>query len=172
MLRRTSHSRHYLAAAAAAALLDFAMHGAAQAQTPGQTVTWTVSTTENAKPGARITLKLQGSVADGWHVYALDQLPDGPTPMRVTLDPSEIATLDGAAVGTPSIRQFDKSFKLDTQYYDKPFAITVPVRLAAKLPAGAQSIPVGVRFQTCNGQTCQPPKTLHLSALIDVKAGE
>lgn len=157
---------------AAMALLIGTLPAAAIAQGPTPTVAWTASaSTQTAKPGARLALVLHGTVRDGWHVYALKQLESGPTPLRVTLDPQDIATAAGAPLGSTPIVAHDAAFGLDTPYYTRGFTVTVPLRLKPHAAAGRQSIPVSVRFQTCNGQTCEPPKTLHLSAAIDVQAG-
>ena len=39
-----------------------------------------------------------------------------------------------------------------------------------KEAAGPQQIPISVRFQTCNGHICQPPKTVKLSVPVTVRA--
>jgi hypothetical protein len=62
----------------------------------------------------------------------------------------------------------DPAFNMDTPLYSNAFFATVPLKLAAHASAGKQSIPVTVRFQTCNGKICQPPKTIHLSAPITI----
>jgi hypothetical protein len=158
------------------ALLGLTLHGAASAQTAdparGDTVTWTLSSpgADAVKPGSRLALTLHGAVLDGWHVYSLKQLPEGPTPLRVTLDPSEVAAADGAPAGSAPSKTHDPAFDLDTQFYAHAFTVTVPVRIGSHLAAGRQLIPVSVRFQTCNGQICQPPKTVRLSAPINVRA--
>jgi hypothetical protein len=158
-------------------LLGLALAGAASAQAPAgppkaETVSWTLTAPPAGavKPGSRLVLTLRGAVQDGWHVYGLRQLPLGPTPLRITLDPGDIAAADGAPVGSRAVRTHDPSFDLDTEFYAKPFTVSVPVRVGLRLAPGRQSIPVNVRFQTCNGQICQPPKTVRLSAPITVQA--
>jgi DsbC/DsbD-like thiol-disulfide interchange protein len=163
----------------AAALLGLALNGAAlidsaMAQGAVDTVSWTLSApaTANLKPGGRVDLTLRGEVVDGWHVYALEQPSGGPIPLRVTLDQSDIAAADGAPAADPPEKVFDTSFRFETLYYSKPFTLTVPVRLGADVAPGPQQIPVSVRFQTCNGKICHPPKTIRLSAPVNVrKAG-
>ncbi len=158
---------------ASSALLGLALHGPALAQ-PGDTVSWTLSvqSPDTVKPGSQVAIQLHGAVVDGWHVYAFEQLPKGPIPLRVAVDPSEVAIADGAPTATPPTKFHDPSFNLDTEYYAKPFTVTVPVRVGTAVAAGPQQIPLSVRFQTCNGKTCRPPKTIHLTAAINVrKAG-
>lgn len=162
-------------------LFGFSPYGAAMAQTPqqisddaarGDTVSWKVSVQSGGvlKKGGRLILALQGAVLDGWHVYSLKQLPGGPTPLRVALDSSDVATPDGAPTGSPPTKIHDPGFDLDTQFYSHAFALTVPVRLGSHVAAGQQLIPVSVRFQTCNDRVCQPSKTVHLSVPVTVRA--
>ena len=162
-----------LAAGAAGAALALAVapwQGAALAQTRPETVTWTVApqSADPVAPGAKVAVTLRGAVLDGWHVYGLKQASGGPTPLVVSLDKSEIAVAAGAPVGSPPVKLHDAAFNLETQFYAQAFTVTAPVKIAARAPAGRQLIPVNVRFQTCNGTICQPPKTVRLSVPINV----
>ena len=134
------------------------------------TVFWTAAVNGPAKAGAAANVTLKAKVADGWHVYALNQVAGGPTPLRVSLETNAIATANGAAAGSPPLKRHDPSFDLDTELYSRAFDVTLPVRVATNAPAGGQSIPVSVRFQTCNDRICQPPKTVHLAAPVTVRA--
>lgn len=151
----------------AAVAVGLAVPGAAQV--PAETVQWTAAAYSKPSAGSAgaVTLELSGRVADGWHVYALKQAPGGPTPLRVTLEANGFARLAGKASGTPPQRKFDSSFGLETQFYSGSFRLYLPVRVAPQPAAGKRSIPVSVRFQTCNGRVCEPPKTIHLLAPID-----
>lgn len=160
---------------AAPLLLGLSLSGPAGAQSAdpaaAENVAWTVSATPASalKPGSAVTLTLRAAVRDGWHVYGLQQLPDGPTPLVVKLDASEIASASGPAKGSPAVKFHDPAFNLDTQFYSKDFTVSVPLKLAAQAVAGAQTILLSVRFQTCNGAICQPPKTVHLAAPVNVQ---
>lgn len=160
--------------ASTAGLLALALCGGAFAQPSlgsSDTVAWSASApAQGVKPGGRVKVTLRGAVQNGWHVYGLEQLPDGPTPLRVTLDVSDVAAADGAPAGSPVTKLQDPSFNLQTQFYEHDFTVTAPVRISAHAAAGAQVIPVNVRFQTCNGRICQPPKTVKLSVPITVQA--
>ncbi len=160
------------------AFVGLALNGATMAQISpqpdgaarGETVSWTVSASpeDSIKAGSRLTLTLRGTVQDGWHLYSLKQAPDGPTPLLISLGANSVASAGGAVTGTPPIRRRDPAFGLDTQYYEQAFTLTVPVRLKPNLKPGQQAIPLNVRFQTCNGTVCQPPKTVHLSASVNL----
>lgn len=154
-----------------AAVIASAGAAVAQPSLGGNTVTWSASApAQPVKPGAKIKVALHGAVQRGWHVYGLQQLPDGPTPLRITVDDAEIATADGAPTGSPATRLQDPSFNLETQFYEHDFTVTAPVRIGAHAAAGAQAIALSVRFQTCNGHICQPPKTVRLSVPVNVSA--
>lgn len=157
------------AAPAAIAALVFCAPAAAIAQ-PVETASWTVSAPAALKPGSKTVITLQGAVQDGWHLYALKQAPDGPTPLLVSIEKNGVATANGVVTGSAPQKVRDPAFGLDTQFYAQAFTLMVPVRLKDNLKPGPQAIPLSVRFQTCNGAVCQPPKTVHLSAAITVQA--
>jgi len=155
--------------AALAPVLTLALGGGqamAQAPNAGQTVVWSAAPVSLAAGSGRAVVQLRGAVRDGWHVYALKQHENGPTPLRVAVEANPLVTAAGAVVGSAPTVARDAAFNLDTAFYAQNFTLSVPVRVKA----GASAIPLSVRFQTCNGQTCQPPKTLHLTA--DVISGE
>ena len=155
----------------AAAALLFGQGVMAQSADPAraETVSWSASAGPAAvKPDGALTVTLNAKVADGWHVYALKQLPNGPTPLRITVDPNALASASGEPTGSPATKVHDPAFNLDTPLYSKAFTATVPVKIAGHAATGKQTIPVTVRFQTCNGKICQPPKTIHLLAPVTI----
>jgi hypothetical protein len=155
----------------AATLLGLVPHFAAAQAAAGDTVSWSVSTpAEAGKSGGRLAVTVHGAVQEGWHVYALKQLPEGPTPLAVSLDSNSVAKSAGPVIGSVPEKVLDPGFGVVTPFYAHDFTITVPVQLASHLPASRQLIPINVRFQTCNGQTCKPPKTVTLSAPINIAA--
>lgn len=169
----TAISRKLGALAFGAGLSALALSGAALAQPSlgGDIVSWSASAPAQAvKPGGKVKITLRGAVQPGWHVYGLKQLPEGPTPLRVTLDASDIAAADGEPTGGPPIKLQDPSFNLETQYYEHDVTVTAPARIGAHAAAGPQQIPVSIRFQTCNGRICQPPKTVKLSVPLNIRA--
>ncbi|HVW73655.1 MAG TPA: protein-disulfide reductase DsbD domain-containing protein [Rhizomicrobium sp.] len=136
----------------------------AEGELAGDTVAWSVSPA-NVTKGHRALLTLSGQVQPGWHVYGLKQAPSGPTPLVVALERNDVARAAGPVTGSPATTYHDPAFGLDTHFYSSAFTLTLPVRLTSHA-SGAQTIPVSVRFQTCNGRICQPPKTVHLSAPV------
>jgi hypothetical protein len=134
-----------------------------------RSVNWTAATTvPTARRGGRVPIVLAGSPAESWHIYGFGQQPRGPISLAVALDPSPLATADGRPTASPPIKVFEPAFGLETPYYLRNFSVTIPIRLKADAPIGRQLIPVSIRFQACSGGTCEPPKTIHLSAPVQV----
>lgn len=161
--------------------LFMAMSGLIMAGTPAVgaaqgavgSVQWTavLRPATGATPGVAI-VELSGELQSGWHVYGLVEPPNGPTALKVGLDDNAVARSAGAVSGSPAEHKFDASFGLTTEFYSGPFKLYLPVRLApAAAGAGPAVIPVSVRFQTCNGDICVPPRTIHLKAPLEAGHG-
>jgi DsbC/DsbD-like thiol-disulfide interchange protein len=149
---------------------NFTLLGGVSAQQPNQVVRWSASAAskEPLKAQGRTTLELSAEIQDGWHVYALKQLPGGPTPLRIALEENSIGETAGSIYGTPPTIKHDSSFDLETQSYAHSLILHIPVQIKANATAGPSAIPVSVRYQSCDDRTCLPPKTIHLSVSVEV----
>ena len=92
---------------------------AAFAQPPDDTVQWNAALSSSApiSPGGIASITVTGTIANGWHVYALEQLPGGPTPLLLSLADSTLASAEGPPSGSKPSTVFDKRFGLKTQFY-------------------------------------------------------
>ena len=129
-----------------------------------ETVSWTaaVGAPSSVKSEQQSDRDLAGQDCGRLACLCTEPASEWPHTARITIDANKIAAASGAAVGSPATKVHDAAFNLDTPLYSKAFTAAVPVRVAAHAASGAQKIPVSVRFQTCNGAICQPPKTVHL----------
>ena len=142
----------------------------AVAQTPADNVRWTIAVVSGRtaiKAGSDVTLDINGSIDDGWHVYGLKQLPGGPTSLRLILEANDTATAAGDPTESPPQTLHDSRFGLDTQFHTGTVTLHLPVHVTPAA-AGNRTIPVGVRFQLCSEGECKPPRTVHLAAPIEV----
>jgi hypothetical protein len=148
----------------------FAIGGApwALAQTAAPNVHWTASAKRDPADVQtnRATLDISAVVPEGWHIYALNQLAGGPTPLHVAIEAGAAAQITGVASGTTPEKRHDPSFDLDTEFYSHAFTLHFPVESRLSLEA-SPSLPVSVRFQLCSERECQPQKTIHLLASVD-----
>jgi len=143
------------------------------AQGPIQPVQWTGSVVTKApiEPGRKATIEVAADIQDGWHVYGLEQLAGGPTPLHLSLDPNELVRATGAIKGTAPVKRHDSSFDLETQVYTHSFTLQVPVQVEPHPAAGKQSVSVSVRFQACSDRICLPPRTVHVPVPIEIRSG-
>ena len=139
------------------------------AQAPPDNVHWNaaVAAGSPARPGGELTIALNGSIDEGWHVYGLKQLPDGPTALRVKLDDNTVAAVAGEITESKPETIHDARFGVDTHFHTHSVSVQLPIRV---LPGttGPQQIPVSVRFQLCSEGECQPPRTVHLAVPVEV----
>jgi DsbC/DsbD-like thiol-disulfide interchange protein len=113
-------------------------------------------------------VELDAKLEDGWHVYGLEQVAGGPTPLQVTLDENDVVQIVGLISGSVPVKKHDSSFDLDTQFYSHAFVVRLPLRVKPHSSIGKQAIPVTIRFQACNDRTCLPPRTVHISVPFEV----
>jgi DsbC/DsbD-like thiol-disulfide interchange protein len=151
-------------------VLTFILCAVGPAQAPLQPVSWTASASveSDLKRGSRTTLDVKAEIQDGWHVYGLHQAADGPTPLHIAVDENEVVQNSGVINGTRPLKQRDASFGVETETYTHSLVLHLPVQVKQHAAAGNQSVPVSVRFQSCNDRICLPPKTVHLAVPIAV----
>ena len=102
------------------------------------------------KEGDRVSLEVKADIQDGWHVYGFNQAADGPTPLHIAVEESDIVQSAGAVSGTKPTKQRDASFGLDTETYAHSIVLHLPVQVRPNAKTGNQSVSVSVRFQSCN----------------------
>ena len=84
---------------------------------PADPVAWKVSSPPAGalKAGARFTLKLTADVQEGWHLYSLKPMAEGPIPTRIWLAEGQPFTLAGAIQAPPPEVQQDPSFGMEVE---------------------------------------------------------
>jgi Disulphide bond corrector protein DsbC len=133
---------------------------------PPTRVSWSASIVRSRSP-LNQELKIVGNIDQGWHVYAMQQLPGGPTPLRVSLPLEQTVTIAGSPTGTSPQRRHDPGFDLDTDFYSETFALNLPLRGDIAGP-----VTVSIRFQACSERECLPPKTVDVQAAVSSSEGD
>ena len=139
------------------------------AQGPPQPVTWTVALDPKAyarAPGEKLTALVTAKLEEGWHVYAPQEVPDGPRGLRIDLVAGGPAESAGAMVIPEPERDFDEAFAQVTAYYKETATFRVPLGIAAKARAGAGTVAFDISFQACDGRMCLPGKTVRITAPV------
>ena len=127
------------------------------------------SSKKTYKKGELFTLQLKAQIEDGWHLYALEEIPNGPRPTRISLPDDQAFTLAGEIAQPMPISKFDENFGVETQFYEEAVTFSVPLKIAATAKPGGTKLRLQVRYQTCNDTLCLPPKTVKLETVVEIK---
>ena len=128
-----------------------------------------IETTPRA--GEVVNLIISADLDDGWHIWGIHNVPDGPVATSIeTLD--EKIEKPGIAQEPTPIVKFDEGFEIDIPYHEKSLDFTFPVLLKGGLNPGKTELSVSVGYQTCSVKgICLPPKTIDLTIPLTIEAG-
>ena len=138
------------------------------AQTPSQEkipnpVVWSLKA--GATPSGAITAELTAKIEDGWHLYSLKPITDGPRPTRIAVPADQAFELAGDIEAPDPFVGTDPNFGIELEYYEESVTFKLPLKRRAG--ADGDKLLVEARYQVCTSQLCLPPKTVKLEA--DVK---
>lgn len=158
-----------LALAARAAAIVLGVAALALAQPPNPVTLSASAKVTQVKPGVKLDIDLVARISDGWHVYSITQ-PAPPIATRVELAPGQPYTLEGDIGGPAPSVAFDESAGMTVETYEGEAAFTLPIRVAAKAAPGRVPVRVQMRYQSCDGKICLPPKTLTVEVPLEIVA--
>jgi thiol:disulfide interchange protein DsbD len=138
------------------------------AAAPADPVAWKLQSPPAVKAGARFTVKLLAAVQDGWHLYSLKPMAEGPIPTRIWVGEGQPFSLAGAVHAPEPQAMQDASFGMEVELYEGEVEFTLPLRAAAGVGAGAQRLVVSASYQSCNNKLCLPPKTVKVEVPVTI----
>ena len=138
-------------------------------QRPTDIVRWSAAAPPKAvAAGGTAKIELTAKIEDGWKLYALSQPKGGPVPLEIVLERGTLFTLVQKQISGPLPKvQRDDNFNLDTQYYEREAAFTIPVTVP-KTASGKQAVPLDVTFQACGATICLRPFTQRINVNINI----
>jgi DsbC/DsbD-like thiol-disulfide interchange protein len=150
-------------------LICAALAAATLMAAPPDPVAWTVQAApaKPVKAGARFTVKLAAKIQDGWHMYGLKPVADGPIPTRIWMAEDQPARLAAPVEAAPPETIEDPSFGMEVELYEGEAEFTLPLRMSAA-PPGARRIAINASYQSCNNKICLPPKTVKIEVPVTV----
>jgi DsbC/DsbD-like thiol-disulfide interchange protein len=116
-------------------------------------------------PDGSMTAELTAKIEDGWHLYSLTSLANGPKPTRITLPAEQAFELAGEIEAPDPFVGNDPNFGAEVEYYEESVTFKLPLKRRAD--RSGDRLMVEMRYQVCTSQLCLPPKTVKLEA--DVK---
>jgi DsbC/DsbD-like thiol-disulfide interchange protein len=136
---------------------------------PADPVAWKMQDAPaKVKAGARFDLKLVARIQEGWHMYSMKPVDDGPIPTRIWLAEGQPLQLAGAIHAADPEKVQDPSFGMEVELYEGEAEFTLPLRVAASAGAGPLTVVVNASYQSCNNKVCLPPKTVKVEAAVVV----
>lgn len=121
------------------------------------------------KKGEKLSALVAAQIQEGWHLYSLEEIPNGPRPTRITLPDNPAFALAGEVEQPLPITKHDENFGVETQFYEEAATFTVPLKINANANTGETKLTIQVRYQTCNDHLCLPPKTVVLEAPLTIR---
>jgi hypothetical protein len=119
------------------------------------------------KAGAQFTVKVVAAIQEGWHMYGLKPVADGPIPTRIWLPEGQPFQLAGRIQAPPAQTLQDPSFGMEVELYEGEASFTLPVKAGAGA-AGSKTLVVSASYQSCNDKMCLPPKTVKVEVPVAV----
>lgn len=145
----------------------------ADAQTAAQTadpVRWSITTRSTpVTVGDTVSLTLTAAIEDGFHVYSLTQLDEGPYPLTIRAVDDEVVKSSGTVSGPKPEKFPTSSFGIPVEWYSKKAAFKVPIRIATT-SAATTVARISIRYQSCSSSVCHFPKTIELAQPIALRA--
>jgi hypothetical protein len=133
-------------------------------------VTWKIQDAPTApvKAGARFNVKLVAKMQDGFHVYSMKPIAEGPIPTKIWLASGQPFELAGSIKAPQAEVMQDSAFGMEVELYEGEAAFQLPLKVAPETPLGTQMLTVSVSYQSCNNKMCLPPKTVKVELEIPV----
>ena len=127
-------------------------------------VTWSFRKT--LKKDNVYTIRIEASIEEEWHVYALDLGDaDGPIPTTLYWDTAKV-TLVGDVRAAEFIEAYDDNFQETLRYYEHTLWFEQDVKL---LDTSATAFGE-LEFMVCNAERCLPPTLVPMSTITEEKS--
>jgi thiol:disulfide interchange protein len=118
-------------------------------------VTWSLTGPAGSlQQGKSFRVTLQAQIPFGWHVYSTTQPPGGPIATVITTQGSEFVFAGTPRAREPDVAPDNNFEDVVTETYSDSVSYTIPV--VARI-AGAATLRITVRYETCTNRVCMPP---------------
>ncbi|HKQ78366.1 MAG TPA: protein-disulfide reductase DsbD N-terminal domain-containing protein [Blastocatellia bacterium] len=125
-------------------------------------VEWSLKVGASTATDGTLAAELTAKIEDGWHLYSLTPIADGPRPTRITLPPEQAFELAGKIEAPDPFVETDPNFGVEVEYYEE--SVTFKLLLKRRAGFSGDKLLVEARYQTCTNRICLPPKTVKLEA--------
>lgn len=137
----------------------------------GEFTTWSARLEPaDVRAGEAAHLMVTGVTEDGWHIYGLKKLENGPTPTSFEIKSGPLKAIGDPLEPKHEIK-FDKNFKMDVGVHPGEATFAIPVEVSPDA-SGKVKVVVAARSQACNDTQCALPTTKEVVLEFEVGRGE
>ena len=105
-------------------------------------------------------INLSANIADGWFVYSQHLEADGPVPTTIKFDQHPSLQLKGSTTEEGQKKEgFDQVFGMNIVKYTKTAHFSQKIIVKGNV----ESLKGQLRYMTCNGEMCMPPKDVNFN---------
>ncbi len=122
------------------------------------------------RPGEKAVLVVEMTIPDGYHLYSMTEVEDGPLPLRIEVDGKEAMQPVSDWYGPTPVVEMDSNFNKNVEYYTGSVRYERAFLLEPKQKEGKKSVEVSVKGQICNDERCIPFKEKE-SVVFSVEPG-
>jgi thiol:disulfide interchange protein DsbD len=119
-----------------------------------------------ARAGEVVILEVRAAVPDGYHLYSMTRVPDGPLRLQIEVAGNALEPVGPWHAPRPAV-ELDPSFRKHVEYYSGAVTHRRTFKVRGPLPEGG--VTVGIRGQICNDRQCIPIRAEAVAALILVE---
>ena len=143
-----------------------------QAQPAGRPASFSVHVEPSlARPGETVTVWIDVTLADDWHIYATTTPSGGPIPTDIRLEATGDLRPVGRPIQPPPIRAHDPNFDMTVEYYGEAVRFGVQAELNVDLAPGDIRVKGGITYMLCNAVSCLPPSTHTFDIPLQIGSG-
>ena len=123
------------------------------------------------RAGEVITVYVTATSEPEFHIYAINDVAEGPIPSKVTIEGEVVDVVSKTSEPTP-INKYDEGFLMETYYHEGTVTFETDVKIKGSLDPGDYLLSAGLLFQACDPTICFPPTTKTIELAFTVVEGE
>ncbi len=132
-------------------------------------VTWSLTGPAGSlQQGRPFRVTLQAQIPFGWHLYSTTQPPGGPIATVITAQGTDFVFAGTPRARDPDVAPDNNFDDLVTETYVDSVSYSIPI--VARI-AGAATLRINVRYETCTNRVCMPPTDDLLQLPVQVVPG-
>lgn len=121
---------------------------------------------DKVHPNSNFKFAVKVNIKNSWHINSNKPNEDFLIPTQLILLGEKFQF---AQVVFPEPKQLKFSFsEIPVSVYDGELLIGCLLRVDSKIPAGIYHVPIQLRYQACNNESCLPPKSIVDTLIIEV----